>query len=112
VRASDRGAAIILSAQERWSRIVARLVELVDAYNAAFDTPVLTILPPSAKGEATTIVIAASHPLQLQATVDETLISVITRDSDGIARRDFALNELRSDAATAAYILQPWMERL
>ena len=97
---------------ERWVATVAAIRRLVDAYNAGVGRTVLTVVEQS---EQPTVTVAAGGEgaPYLTATLDDTFIRMRARDAVGVPRAtDFRLRSDRDDDATAAYVLQDWMQHL
>lgn len=97
---------------DRWVRIVAAIRRQAEAYNAGAHRVVLNVVEQS--GESTVTVAAGGEGMPyLAATLEGTFICMKGRDALGIAHaREFRLRSDRGDDATAAYVLQNWMERL
>ena len=96
----------------RWVTIVAAIRRQTDAYNAGAGRVVLTLSEQS-EGRAVTVAAGREGTPHLTATLDGTLICLTARDALGVARAtEFTLRSDRGDDATAAYLLQNWMERL
>jgi hypothetical protein len=109
-RQEDAARATALSA-ERWAAIVTGIRRLVDAYNAGAERAVLSV--EEASDEPTVTVAVGAEGPSLRAALDDTLICVHARDAGGVARvSEVRLRSDRGDDATAAYVLQNWMERL
>ncbi len=96
----------------RWAVIVAGIRRLADAYNAGAGRAVLTIV--EQPGQVTIAVApASSETASLTAALEGTLICLHCRDADGILRTsEVRMLDDRTDAATAAYLVQNWMQRL
>lgn len=113
--ASDRTAATTKLSLDRWTHIVAAMTELVTAYNVSFDRNVLDIAEDRSDPDRPVVTIQASGEgsPSLLAALEGTLICVRTRDGEGFScNTERALLPERDDEQTAAYVLQPWMERL
>ena len=100
---------------DRWVTIVAAIRRQAEAYNAGARRVVLNVVEQS---EESTVTVAAGDegtpflPF-LTATLEGTFICMKSRDALGIPyATEFKLRSDRDDDATAAYILQNWMERL
>ena len=97
---------------ERWAAIVVAIRRVVDAYNAGAGRAVLEIVEPSGQ-QAVTVATGGGGAPYLTAALEDTLICVHGRDADGLAyATDVRLRPDRSDDATAAYLLQNWMQHL
>jgi hypothetical protein len=96
---------------ERWRAIVAGIRRLVDAYNTGAGRTVLSV---EEETEKPTVTIAAgAEAPSLTAALEDTVICVQVRAVDSVScSSDVRLRPDRSDDATAAYILQNWMQRL
>lgn len=96
---------------KRWTAIVAGIRRLVDAYNVG---AVRAILRVEAEADEPTVTIAAGgEGPSLTAALEDTLICVHARDADGVAHvSEVRLRPDRGDDATAAYVVQNWMQRL
>jgi hypothetical protein len=97
---------------ERWVTIVAAIRRLADAYNAGATRAVLSVVEQS---EQPTVTVAAGGEgtPYLTATLEDTLICVRARDALGIPHAtEFRLRSDCDDDATAAYVLQNWMQHL
>lgn len=97
---------------ERWVTIVAAISRLTDAYNAGANRVVLSVVEQS--GQPTVTVAAGGEGAPyLTAALEDTLICMRARDAQGISHANqFRLRSDRSDDATAAYLLQNWMQHL
>jgi hypothetical protein len=96
---------------ERWTAIVAGIKRLVDAYNAGAGRAVLSVEEESDQPIVT--IAAAGEGPSLTAALEDTLICVHAHDAGGVARvSEVRLRPDRGDDATAAYVLQNWMQRL
>ena len=101
--------ALALSA-ERWTAIVAGIRRLSDAYNAGARRGVLSVVEHDG---SVTISAGGDGAPSLTATLEDTLICVQARGADGVSHAsDVRLRADRSDDATAAYLLQDWMQHL
>jgi hypothetical protein len=96
----------------RWAGIVASIRRLVDAYNTGAQRPILNVVEQS--GQLTvTVTAAAEGTPSLTAALEDTLICVQACDALGVSHAaEVRLRPDRSDVATAAYVLQNWMQRL
>ena len=92
--------------------IVAAIRRLTDAYNAGANRVVLSVVEQS--GQATVTVAAGGEAAPyLTAALEDTLICVRARDALGIPHAtEFRLRSDCGDDATAAYVLQNWMQHL
>jgi hypothetical protein len=99
---------------DRWTAIVGAMRRQADAYNAGARRIILNVVEQS--GEATITIAAGGEgdAPYLTATLDEgTFICASARDALGISREtEIRLCSERDDDATAAYLLQNWMEHL
>ena len=97
---------------ERWVTIVAAIRRLIDAYNGGANRVVLSVHEQS--GQPTVTVAAGGEGAPyLTAALEDTLICMRARDALGIPHANqFRLRSDRSDDATAAYLLQNWMQHL
>jgi hypothetical protein len=110
-RETDASQATALSF-ERWVTIVAAIRRLADAYNAGACRVVLNVVEQS---EQPTVTVAAGGEgtPYLTATLEDTFICMRARDALGVPHAtDFQLRSDRDDDATAAYLLQNWMQHL
>ena len=97
---------------QRWQAIVACIRNLVDAYNAGANRVVLSVLDEPGQ-RAITVHAGDGHAPYLTAILDHTLICSQGRDSNGVAHAsELRLRPDRDDEATAAYVLQNWMQHL
>jgi hypothetical protein len=97
---------------ERWQAIVDGIRRLADAYNAGAKRVCLTVLEQSGQ-PAVTVAAAGEGTQYLTAVLEDTLICIRGCDSEGVAHAtEIRLRPERSDDATAAYVLQDWMQRL
>ena len=96
----------------RWAAIVASIRRLVDAYNAGASRAILSVVEQS--GQPTvTIAAGAEGSASLTAALEDTLICVQACDALGVSHDvEVRLRPDRSDDATAAYVVQNWMQRL
>ena len=97
---------------ERWVTIVAAIRRLADAYNAGARRRVLNVV--EQPGQPTVTVAAGGEGTPyLTATLENTLICMHACDALGTrSETDFQLRSDRDDEATAAYLLQNWMQHL
>jgi hypothetical protein len=97
---------------ERWVTIVAAIRRLTDAYNAGANRVVLSVVEQS--GQPTVTVAAGGEGAPyLTAALEDTLICMHARDALGIPHANqFRLRSDCGDDATAAYLLQNWMQHL
>ena len=97
---------------QRWPAIVACIRNLIDAYNAGANRVVLSVLDQPGQ-RAITVRAGDAHAPYLTAMLDHTLICSQARDSNGVAyASELRLRPDRDDKATAAYVLQNWMQHL
>lgn len=113
--ASGRAAEATRRSLERWTPIVAAMTALVTAYNVGFDRDVLSIVEDRSEPDRPVVTIHtdAEGAPSLVAALEGTLIAVRGRDSGGLScHAECSLLPERTDAQTAAYVLQHWLERL
>jgi hypothetical protein len=97
---------------QRWKGIVAGIRNLTDAYNAGANRAVLSVLDEPGQ-HAVTIRGGDEHAPYLTAILDRALICSHGRDAGGVAHAsELRLRPDRDDDATAAYVLQNWMQHL
>lgn len=97
---------------ERWVTIVEAMRRLTVAYNAGANRPVLNVVEQSGQ-PAVTVTAGGEGAPYLTAALEETTVCMRSRDAVGIAyATDFLLRRDRDDDATAAYLLQNWMQHL
>lgn len=99
----------------RWTNIVAAMTKLITTYNVSFDRNVLDIAEDRSDPDRPVATIQASGEgsPSLIAALEGTLICVRSRDGDGLScNTERRLMSDRDDEQTAAYVLQPWLERL
>jgi hypothetical protein len=97
---------------QRWQGIVACIRKLIDAYNAGANRVVLNVFDEPGQ-RAVTVRAGDEHAPYLTAMLDHTLICSQGRDSSGVAHAsELRLRPDRDDEATAAYVLQHWMQHL
>jgi hypothetical protein len=97
---------------ERWVTIVAAIRRLTDAYNAGANRVVLSVVEQSGPPTVTVAAGGEGSPY-LTAALEDTLICMRARDALGIPHANqFRLRSDRGDDATAAYLLQDWMQHL
>jgi hypothetical protein len=103
---------MIATSAERWTAIVASIRQLADAYNTGASRVVLSVVEQS--GQPTVTVAAGGEGTpSLTAALEGTLICTHGRDAGGVPHvSEIRLRPDRDDAATAAYLLQNWMQRL
>ena len=96
---------------ERWMAIVAGIRRLVDAYNAGAERAALSV---EEETDAPTVTIAAGGDApSLTAALEDTVICVQVRAADCVSySSEVRLRADRGDDATAAYLVQNWMQRL
>jgi hypothetical protein len=96
----------------RWVTIVAAIRRQAEAYNAGARRVVLNVVEQSEESTVTVAAGGEGTPF-LTATLEGTFICMKFRDALGIPHAtEFKLRSDRDDDATAAYLLQNWMERL
>lgn len=96
---------------ERWPGIVGGIRRLVDAYNAGAGRVILTVEERS--DERTVTIAAGCEGPSLTAALEETLVCIRASDAGGVSRSsEVRLRRDRGNDATAAYVLQNWMQRL
>ena len=96
----------------RWAGIVASIRRLVDAYNTGAQRAILSVVEQSGRSTVTVAAGAEGTP-SLTAALEDTLICVQACDALGVSHAvEVRLRPDRSDDATAAYVLQNWMQRL
>ena len=96
----------------RWVTIVAAIRRLTDAYNAGANRVVLSVAEQSGQ-QTVTVAAGGEGAPHLTAALEDTLICMRARDALGIPHASqFRLRSDRSDDATAAYLLQNWMQYL
>lgn len=97
---------------ERWAGIVGSIRRLADAYNAGARRVILRVAEQPGQPTVTLATGGEGTPF-LTAVLEDTLIRTHGRDSAGTARAtEIRLRADRDDDATAAYVLQDWMQRL
>ena len=97
---------------ERWAAIVAGIRRLADAYNTGARRMVLSVVEQSGQSTVTVATSGEGTP-SLTAALENTVICVHARDAGGISHAtEVRLRPDRGDDATAAYLLQNWMQRL
>jgi len=103
---------MIAASAERWGAIVARMKQFADAYNTGAGRVVLSVVEQS--GQQTVTVAADGEGTSfVTAALEGQLICIHARDTGGVPHAsEFRLRPDRDDDATAAYILQNWMQRL
>lgn len=123
-RARDESAAQLTQSQQtnaelaaalstdRWVTIVAAIRRHIEAYNAGARRAVLKVTEQSG-APIVTVAAGGEGTPYLTATLEGTFISMKSLDALGIPHAtEFRLRPDRDDNATAAYLLQNWMERL
>jgi hypothetical protein len=96
----------------RWVSIVAAMRRQAEAYNTGARRVVLNVVEQSEE-RSVTIAAGGEGTPYLTATLEGTFICMKARDALGVPHAtEFRLRSDRSDDATAAYLLQSWMERL
>lgn len=99
-------------AAERWPPIVEAIRRLADAYNVGARRLVLNVVEQSEQ-QRVTVATGGEELPSLTAALEDTLIYVDARDAEGIPHtREVRLRPDRSDDATAAYLLQDWLQHL
>ena len=102
---------MIATAAWRWAAIVASVKQLTDTYNTGASRVVLDVVEQSGPPIITVAAVGEGAP-SLTAMLDGTLICIQARDAGGDrSASEIRLRPDRDDDATAAYILQNWMQR-
>lgn len=97
---------------QRWPAIVACIRNLIGAYNAGANRGVLNIVDEPGE-RAITVRAGDEHAPYLTAMLERTLICSHGRDANGVTHAsELQLRADRDDEATAAYLLQNWMQHL
>jgi hypothetical protein len=97
---------------ERWRTIIAAMRQLTDSYNTGVRRVVLDFVEQSGPS-AVTITTGGEGTPSLTAALEGELICIQARDVGGDPyASEIRLCSDRDDAATAAYILRNWMQRL
>ena len=97
---------------ERWQAIVECIRRLSDAYNAGAKRVCLSVVERSGPPAVTVAWNGEATPY-LTATLEDTVICIRGRDSGGVAHAtEVRLRPDRDNDATAAYLMQNWMQRL
>jgi hypothetical protein len=112
---ADEEAATRLNAAslQRWEAIVANIRSLTDAYNAGAKRVVLSVLDEPGPSGAVTVRAGDERAPYLTLTLDRALIGSHGRDATGVVHAsELRLRSDRDDEATAAYLLQNWMQHL
>ena len=103
---------MIATSAERWAAIVAGIRQLADAYNTGAGRVVLSVVQQSGQ-QTVTVVAGCEGTSSLTAALEGTLICIQARDAGGVPHAsEIRLRPDRDDDATAAYVLQNWMQRL
>lgn len=103
---------MIATSVERWAAIVAGIKQLADAYNTGAGRVVLSVVEQSGQ-QTVTVVAGCEGTSSLTAALEGKLICIQARDAGGVPHAsDIGLRPDRDDDATAAYILQNWMQHL
>ena len=106
-------ARMIATSAERWAAIVAGMRQLADAYNTGASRVVLSVVEQSGQPTVTVAAAGSDGTPSLTAALEGTLICIHARDAGGVPYpSEIRLRPDRGDAATAAYVLQDWMQRL
>jgi hypothetical protein len=97
---------------DRWQQIVACLRRFADGYNSAAKRAVLSVV--EQPGEpAVTIATGREGMAYFTAVLEGTLICTHGRGSGGVTyATEVRLTPVRNDNATAAYLVQNWMQHL
>ena len=96
----------------RWAATVDAIRRLADAYNAGVGRTVLSVVEQAGQ-PAITVAAEGDGTGVLTAALDDSVVSVHARDARGVTHaRDVRLRADRDDEATAAYLLQDWMQHL
>lgn len=110
--AADR---VLVETRVRWLLVVDAITSLIAAYNSGAGRPVLTLAKDLGPSDGALIAVESNneeHPF-LSARLEGALICVSARDAQGVSYHgEHRMISDRSDEATAAYLLQNWMERL
>jgi hypothetical protein len=97
---------------ERWAAIVDAIRRLADAYNAGLGRAVLSVVEQAGQ-PAVTVAAEGEGTPSLTAALDDSVVSIHARDARGVTHAtDVRLRSDRDDEATAAYLLQDWMQHL
>jgi hypothetical protein len=97
---------------ERWVAIVAGIRQLADAYNTGAGRVVLSVVEQSGQ-QTVTVAAGCEGTSSLTAVLEGKLICIQARDAGGVPHAsEIRLRPDRDDDATAAYVLQNWMQRL
>ena len=97
---------------ERWRTIVDCVRQVAAAYNRGAKRACLSVTEQSGDN-AITVAETGEDPPYLTAALEDTIICVRGRHRDGGAHAtEVRLRPDRGDDATAAYVLQNWMQRL
>jgi hypothetical protein len=97
---------------ERWQAIVECIRRLSDAYNAGAKRVCLSVVERSGP-PAVTVAWNGEGTPYLTATLEDTVICVRGRDAGGaVHATEVRLRPDRDNDATAAYLMQSWMQRL
>lgn len=97
---------------ERWQAIVVCIRHLSDAYNAGAKRVCLSVVERSGP-PAVTVAWNGEGTPYLTATLEDTVICIRGRDSAGAAHAtEVRLRPDRDNDATAAYLMQNWMQHL
>ena len=103
---------MIATSAERWAAIVGGIRQLADAYNSGAGRVVLSVVEQSAP-QTVTVAASGDGTSSLTAALEGTLICIQARDTGGVPHdSEIRLHPDRDNDATAAYILQDWMQRL
>jgi hypothetical protein len=110
----DRDQSRQAACRHRWPPIVAAMRTLIDGYNEGAGGPVLTLVERAthAGGEPTATVTARSGRTLVLAVDDSDLWVRARRDANGTTESERWIGLNRTDAATAAYVLQNWVAQL
>ena len=103
---------MIATSAERWAAVVAGIRQLADAYNTGAGRVVLSVVEQSGQ-QTVTVAAGGDGTPSLTAALEGTLIYIHAGDAGGVPHAsEIRLRPDRGDDATAAYILQDWMQRL
>jgi len=116
VATHDGGAARAAECLKRWVHIAGAMTRVVGEYNVAFGSEALRVSEDRsdpAQPVLTIVQVGGSDVPSLVAALEGTLVTVRSRDGQGLSyEAECAIVPDRDNERTAAYILQPWLERL
>ena len=112
-KADEDNAALASAASlDRWQEIAACIRRLADGYNTGAKRAVLSVVEQPGQSVVTVAASGEGAPY-LTAVLEGTFICSHGRDAGGVAHvREVRLQPGRDNDATAAYLLQDWMQRL